>query len=374
MNKRRWVIIALSFASMIGVSIWIAKASKVADATPVLVPWWAHLLALTAVAIEITSRALKIGWSAAALRIPVTFSTSLRTCVGGDLGAAITPARTGAEPARFLILAEGGVKPADALMILFMELFLEMLSLAFIAFVLAFVFQGAGPVLGTLLGMIGGYAGVVLGLGAFGVILAHRNAHGPPPDWALRLRLHAGRWRVIQLQLRQLRTSIEHVQHARVGMMAASFVASLVHVGVRLTILPLIVFSLGDPNIDAHLANLVLWPLAILYGGAIAPAPGGGGLIELSFRQTLRHTIPRRMFGASLNWWRFYTYWLYIVLGSIAAGHVVLRALRKRDLDKLHGHLHVAVIKAHIFETRLRPRSCNNPRRGQLLCLTCLAP
>ena len=350
MNKRRWVIIALSFASMIGVSIWIAKASKVADATPVLVPWWAHLLALTAVAIEITSRALKIGWSAAALRIPVTFSTSLRTCVGGDLGAAITPARTGAEPARFLILAEGGVKPADALMILFMELFLEMLSLAFIAFVLAFVFQGAGPVLGTLLGMIGGYAGVVLGLGAFGVILAHRNAHGPPPDWALRLRLHAGRWRVIQLQLRQLRTSIEHVQHARVGMMAASFVASLVHVGVRLTILPLIVFSLGDPNIDAHLANLVLWPLAILYGGAIAPAPGGGGLIELSFRQTLRHTIPRRMFGASLNWWRFYTYWLYIVLGSIAAGHVVLRALRKRDLDKLHGHLHVAVIKAQTEE------------------------
>ena len=344
------MIIALSFASMIGVSVWIAKASRVVDATPVHVPWWAHLLCLAAVAVEITSRALKIGWSAAALRIPVTFPTSLRTCVGGDLGAAITPARTGAEPARFLILAEGGVKPADALMILFMELFLEMLSLAFIAIALAFVFKGAGPVLGTLLGMIGGYAGVVLGMGAFGVILAHRNAHGPPPDWALRLRLHAGRWRVIQLQLRQLRTSIEHVKHARVGMMLASFAMSIVHVGTRLTILPLIVFSLGDPNINAHLANLVLWPLAILYGGAIAPAPGGGGLIELSFRQTLRHTIPLRMFGASLNWWRVYTYYLYIILGSVAAGHVVMRALRKRDLEKLHGHLHVAVIKAHTTE------------------------
>ena len=44
-------------------------------------------------------------WSAAALRIPLKFGTSLRVCLGGDFAASITPARSGAEPARFLVLA-----------------------------------------------------------------------------------------------------------------------------------------------------------------------------------------------------------------------------------------------------------------------------
>jgi hypothetical protein len=32
--------------------------------------------------------------------------------------------------------------------------------------------------------------------------------------------------------------------------------------------------------------------------------------------------------GGALIWWRFYTFYLYIVLGALAAGNTVLRALR----------------------------------------------
>jgi glycosyltransferase 2 family protein len=37
------------------------------------------------------------------------------------------------------------------------------------------------------------------------------------------------------------------------------------------------------------------------------------------------------VFGAALLWWRFYTFYVYILLGGLAAGRTVLRALRKTE-------------------------------------------
>ena len=80
----------------------------------------------------------------------------------------------------------------------------------------------------------------------------------------------------------------------------------------------------------ATAAPLVLWPLALQYGGVVAPAPGGGGFIEAAFSATLRNAIPARLFGASLVWWRVYTFYAYVLLGGLATGRTVLRALRSR--------------------------------------------
>ena len=33
----------------------------------------------------------------------------------------------------------------------------------------------------------------------------------------------------------------------------------------------------------------------------------------------------------ALLWWRFYTFYIYIVLGALAAGRTAIRALKKRD-------------------------------------------
>ena len=113
MSKQRWFIVIVSFAAMIGISIWITRSGIDPAAIKVKVPLWAHALAVLAVATEVLTRALKIGWSAQALRIPLPYGLSVRTCLGGDFGAAITPSRSGAEPARFLILAEGGLRPVS---------------------------------------------------------------------------------------------------------------------------------------------------------------------------------------------------------------------------------------------------------------------
>jgi hypothetical protein len=118
-SRLRWLLTALSFAAAIGVSVYIIAASWPAGGAPFGLPWWGHLLALGAVALEIGSRAWKVQLGARAMRIPISYDAALHTSLGGDFGAAITPARSGAEPARFLVLAEAGVPTASVLLILF---------------------------------------------------------------------------------------------------------------------------------------------------------------------------------------------------------------------------------------------------------------
>ena len=97
MTPKRWLIVIVSFAAAIGVSLYIVHRSWPAGGAPVALPARAHLLALLAVLLEIVTRATKIKLSAHAIRVPLRFGTSLRTCLGGDIGATITPARAGAE-------------------------------------------------------------------------------------------------------------------------------------------------------------------------------------------------------------------------------------------------------------------------------------
>ena len=99
----------------------------------------------------------------------------------------------------------------------------------------------------------------------------------------------------------------------------------------KVVTLPLLVY-LGDPSFPVTrdtMAPLVLWPLALFYGGVVVPAPGGGGFIEGAFAATLRDAIPSGIFAAALVWWRFYTFYLYILAGGIAAGGAAMRAIRR---------------------------------------------
>lgn len=327
MTVTRWLLTALSFAATIGVSIYMIMGWS-QQGTSLMLPPRAHLLAVLAVAIEVLARALKIRWSARAAGIRISFGTAVRTCLGGDFGAAITPARSGAEPARFLVLAESGLASASVLVILYAELFLEVFSLAAVVLVVAIVFRHAGAVVLTLVGLVATYAAVILGIGAAALLLSRRNSNGPPPHWARPLRLNAGRWRTVQRALRKLRSTIDSVERVNRGPALAAFFASVVHVAIRLAVLPALVLTSAP---TAPLAQLALWPLGFLYGAAVVPAPGGGGAVEVAFRAALGSKIPVELFAASLVWWRFYTFYIYILLGAIAAGSTVMRAVRRTE-------------------------------------------
>jgi glycosyltransferase 2 family protein len=212
--------------------------------------------------------------------------------------------------------------------ILYAELFLEVFSLALVVAIVAVVFRHAGAAMLTLVGLVATYAAVIIGIGATAVFLSRRNANGPPPPWARRLRLHAGRWRTVQRALRKLRSTIDSVEKVNPRAAISAFLASVVHVGIRLTVLPALVLTSAPA---AALAPLALWPLGFLYGAAVVPAPGGGGAVEVAFRAALGHDIPADLFAAALVWWRFYTFYIYILLGALAAGQTVIRAVRKTE-------------------------------------------
>ncbi len=331
LSSRRWLLTLASFAAAIAVSVHVMRSTWPGHGSPVTLPLRAHLLALAAVALDIIFRAWKLQLSASALRLSLPFAAAVRTSLGGDFGAAVTPARTGAEPARFLVLMQTGLCSAGVMLVMFAELFLEMLSLVVIVVLCAVLFHGSGTTLGGIIAMVASYAALVLGVGAAGVILSTRNASGPPPAWASLLGLHAGRWRAVQRALRNLRTGIASLRQARPGLLLLALATSLIHVALRLSVLPALVYASGVRGTPA-LAPLVVWPLALFYGGVVAPVPAGGGFIEAVFAAALGKAIPAAIFAATLIWWRVYTFYLYVLLGALAAGRTAMRAMSSRSV------------------------------------------
>jgi glycosyltransferase 2 family protein len=326
---RRWLFAILSFATAIGVSLYIVISSWPKAHAAVSMGVAAHGVLLAIALSELLARGAKVWLSAIAMRIPMSYRLALRASAGGDFGAAITPNKTGAEPARYLIMTEAGMHPAQILLVIYAELFLEMISLALVAIGLFILFRNAGSTLLGVVGAVGLYALFVLGTGAIAWVLSTRYARGGPPTWARRLGLKGARWRKVQKALSTLRTAISGIRHMRFGITTLALLASVLHIGLRIAILPAIVYSLGETHVP--LAPLVLWPVALMWGSALAPLPGGGGAIEVAFKAALGHAIPARIFGATLVWWRFYTFYLFILLGALAAGGTVLRALREEE-------------------------------------------
>lgn len=323
MNRRRWILVGLSFFAAFALSADVAWNGWKHTGTFPGLPWRAHALALLAFVLETVARGTKVQWGAKALRIPLRWSVAVRVSLGGDFGASVTPARAGAEPARFLVLAEAGVPTAPALLILYFELALELVSLVLVCALLAF-FTDGGLLAGGLIAVIGGYAVFVVGLAIGAFVLAGRRAIGPPPAWLRALGIHSGRWRAIQRALRHIRSSMDGLRRARPGAMLVAFALSLAHVALRLAVLPALIYGSG---VRAPLTPLVVWPLLLLYGGAVAPAPGGGGAVEFGFALGLKKVLDPSVLAGALIWWRFYTFYLYLLVGAIVAGTTVMRAI-----------------------------------------------
>ncbi|MCU0647349.1 MAG: flippase-like domain-containing protein [Gemmatimonadaceae bacterium] len=329
MTPARWLITGLSFALAFGVSLMIVWRTVPATGLPAL-GLAAHAALLTLALVELCCRAGKIHLSGRALGVSISFGTAMRTVLGGDFAAAVTPARAGAEPARFLVLTEARVPLAERLLVLFLELFLELWSLLAVCISLALAFRGTSSSMRGLLGLVAGYATFVLSVGAVGLVLSRRRADAPPPAWLARLGVTGARWDRLSAGLHEWGVAVRGLRRAHRPTLVVSLAVSVLHILLRVTTLPLLVW-LADPGFvwtRETLAPLVLWPLALFYGSVVVPAPSGGGAVEGAFTYVLRDAIPTAIFAAALIWWRFYTYYLYMLLGGLAAGRTVMRALR----------------------------------------------
>lgn len=306
-------------------SIFVVRADWPGEGAPLGLPWWAHILLVGVVGAELLARTLKLQFSARALGVPLNLRVAARTIMAGDLAGAVTPARSGTEPARFLVLKEARMATGDAVVVLFLELCLEVVTLAFLGAVLLVGLMATTGMMRGLLATIVVYAVAIAGVSLFVVLAAGRRLRGPAPRWACNIGIGPATWRRIQLALRRLRSSIQSLRHLNVGWTLTALGCSLAHGALRLAVLPLIVFSYGR---ILPLAPLLAWPLLLLYGVGIAPAPGGGGAVELAFKAALGSTIPADLMATSLIWWRVYTFYAYIVLGAASTWGMVMRSLR----------------------------------------------
>jgi uncharacterized protein (TIRG00374 family) len=322
----RWFFTALSFAVVASVSIYAVRSSA-PDGVHLSIPPLAHALALLAFAIDISCRSLKFTFTARAVGERLSFFTAMRAGLGGDFAGAITPSRSGSEPARYLILAESGMKGPVLIVLLYAELFFEMISLIVVATLMRQLFDEPRSALLAMTGILTAYSATILGIGAAGVLLSRRTLGEEPTPWAARLRITGERWAFLKRTVERVRITVDAFKTMHRGWGAASCAASIVHVATRFTTLPILVLIISDASVP--LGPLVVWPFSLFYGGNMVPAPGGGGVVELAFRASLGPAIPAAAFAAAMVWWRFYSVYLFSILGGVVAGGAAIRAIRQ---------------------------------------------
>jgi uncharacterized membrane protein YbhN (UPF0104 family) len=231
----------------------------------------------------------------------------------GDAASAVTPARLGGDPARFLGFRRAGVETPRALAGLAVEALIDwaLLALAAVALGLAFADTAAAGVQ-RLLELATGRTARILVAAVAALVLAsgglarwYRRRHPLPPAGDAAASLWAA-WR-----------------HARgLGWRTVLVAATLTTLSMiaRTAILP--VLAAGLPGLDPR--AVILGSFALLYGQLALPTPAGAGAVELGFVGGFTETLSPRALAALLIAWRLYT----LILGAALGGVLIAYAAR----------------------------------------------
>jgi uncharacterized membrane protein YbhN (UPF0104 family) len=253
--------------------------------------------------------------------------TAVRITLTGDFAAAITPSRIGGEPARLYGLTRSGLSSGTAGAVLFGEFLTDLFALTFLIAV-AFGLSGtpASPLqalwpVGALALAGGGVIGLALRWPASLDWLWERLLARRPVAWALRrARLEAfrpGRW-AAEVRGRSGRLFTTGRRWMGVGGAYALF-----HTTARFTILPLLAAAFAAP---LDLRSAILIQMAIFYGFALVPTPGGSGLPEAAFTAAISLSDPAAPVGLLLILWRFLTFYMGSVTGGLLSAGLFRRS------------------------------------------------
>lgn len=264
---------------------------------PILV----HLACLALVAVDFVVRTWRTQLFLHALGHPLPFREVFVQSAIGETASSITPLRAGGEPARIWAMTVQGVPNRVAIV----SIGVEFLAVAVIII------------------------GVAVGLG---VTIASDwwAATGPT---LVRSATRQWRWIVgiaaamvaAWIVVGRLRPDLLHAVRAELGAARGHFgdiplrtyVAclplTLVNIGVRVAILPLLASTLDQPP---PLAATIVGSFALLYAQAVIPTPAGAGAVELGFLGGAAGNMGAAE-GPLLAWWRVYTTILGTALGVV---------------------------------------------------------
>jgi hypothetical protein len=312
-------------AAGLGVVVWITwRAARDARGVSLLLPATAHLLALAAFVTEIGSRGLRVWLLARALGEPLRLGTSVRAQLAADAGGAVTPSRSGSDPAKVTVLRQDGLRWGGIGALLVGEITVEALVLLPVAVLLVILVPSVPQ---AAWGGFG-YAFTVVVLGSAALLLA-RFAPDEPPALLRALGVRGPRWGSCRSLARDFLSRCRALLGLSALQMLGLVATTLLHQGARLAILPALA-SVVAPG--APLGPLVAWPFLLLWAGALLPPPGGGGVVEAGFALALDRTLPEAVLPATLLWWRFYSFYLAALLGGL-----ILLTLRARTRPRTVG-------------------------------------
>ena len=258
-----------------------------------------------------------------AMGVLIPISAATLAHIAADGAGAVTPARSGSDPAKALILSRRGVRGGHIGALLVGEAVSEAAVLPLCTAVLALTLDV------PLTAMTGPLAWSLVSLTL--VTLAVRLApsrDSRAPRLLARLRISEERWERITTVAADFREAAGALRRMSRGHLALLGLATVGHISARLLTLPALV---GPTATLANPEPLVAWPFFLLYGGALIPAPGGAGLIEAGFAATVGGHVPDEQLGPLAFWWRFYTFHLMAI-----AGWVVLVFSSKRGKRTQH--------------------------------------
>ena len=303
----RRVIVAASLVGVAVASFLVLTRSGSAPDALLALPPGHHAAALATTLADVVLRGARFVVLGTIMGVSIPLTASTLAHIAADGAGAVTPARSGSDPAKALILSRRGVRGGHIGALLVGEAVSEAAILLPFTAVLALALDvPPAAMTGPL-----AWAATALTLVALAVRLAP-SRHSRAPRLLKRLRLSGERWSRIATVAADFREAAGALRRITRGHLALLVLATAGHIAARLLTLP----ALAGPA--ATLANpgpLLAWPFFLLYGGALIPAPGGAGLVEAGFAATIGGHVPDELLGPLAFWWRFHTFHLMAIAG-----------------------------------------------------------
>jgi len=257
-----------------------------------------HGLALALVLVDVAARGERM---TQLIRVPLVRAMAINTC--GDAFAAITPARLGGDPLRFIALRRTGVSTPELLAAFATELVADAVWMVVGVVVVAFAFADRGLALwhrieqiATVQWIVWPVAAAIAGVAV--LRLASRGGRMPAPL----VRSLARAW--------QIARACPRLVIARV--LALTFVS----LAARIAILPALAGGIPGLRMDEVIAG----SFALQVAQSVTPTPGGAGPVELGFLAGFAASVTGPETAGLLITWRLYT----LALGVAAGGLLLL--------------------------------------------------
>lgn len=283
-------------------------------------------LAALASAVEVFARAARLKALAPTLAIALRWRTALLAQLAADAAGALTPARSGSEPAKLLMLRRDGASLGQVGALAAAEMIFEVTGLVLVASLVRVTFgDEAGPVVGAL-----AYAAVVvLALAGLLAIARFAPADARPPRLWLRVGLGRRRWTTLAANAREFADQTRRLATLRPGAVAWALAATLAHQVARAAVLPALVLGTVPHSQSAGLpwTRLAVVPFTLLYLGALLPAPGGGGGVEIAFAALLSNSLAAERLPALMLWWRVWTHHATALIGAVTLVRLGIRRM-----------------------------------------------